>query len=776
MRCQQNPDTFIYFIQSVSPIESMYTGSGHPEDKTGETMGGFTECETWIKTIIGASPIPQFIIDGDHRVLFWNRALEKYSGMKAGDILRTKDHWRAFYSYERPCLADLLIDGLEDRIPEYYPGKYKKSTFPEDAYEATDFFPLLGETGTWLNFTAALIRDEKGVIIGAVETLDDVTGRKQAEEELIKSEKKYRSLFELANDAIFLHTLTTDHKPGRILEANQVALRMLGYEKDELLKMGPPDIVPPEFHNQLKDIVRQSKTKDTFIFETIFLRKDGTKVPVETSTHLVDYDGKKIWISNIRDLTERKKAEEALNYSEKKYRNIVENISDVILTIDPKGIITYINPVIWDLYGYTPDEITGKMFLKFIHPEDLPKATEGFQQRLKGKFVENTLRVLSKDGSERYVRTIPTPIIHDGEVKGLNYIMTDLTERIRAEEALRMSEKKYRNLVENISDVIFTLNPEGVITYMSPVIERIYGYKPDEATGQRFDRFIHPDDLPMVEELFSHYLKGEQVSKDVYVRAVAGDGSTRYVRANTTVITDEDDIREFNFVITDLTERKKAEEALTTINNKLNMLSSVTRHDILNAINAVRGYLEMSEDFVEDPTLREYIEKEEEAVDAIQHQIEFTRYYQDIGMKEPGWQNVSEIIKSAAESLDTGGIKIDCFPDGLEIFCDPLIEKVFYNLIDNSIRHGEHVTEISLSYMTEGENLVITYRDNGAGISDEDRKTLFRKGFGKNTGLGLFLSREILAITSIEISETGKEGEGVNFRITVPKDSYRFKE
>ena len=230
-----------------------------------------------------------------------------------------------------------------------------------------------------------------------------------------------------------------------------------------------------------------------------------------------------------------------------------------------------------------------------------------------------------------------------------------------------------------------------------------------------------------------------------------------------------------------LIRRKQTEEALTgseyrfrEANNKLNMLSSITRHDILNMIMVIRGYLELSEDLEKDPVLQGYIEKEKDAVDVIQHQIEFTRYYQDIGLKEPMWNNAGKLADTAAKILNPEEIKFENLLNGIEILADPLIEKVFYNLTENSLRHGGHVTSIGFSYLEKEDGLVISYRDNGAGISGKDRERLFKRRFGMNTWPGLLLSREILSITNIKITENGTEGEGVNFEINIPKGSFRF--
>ena len=137
----------------------------------------------------------------------------------------------------------------------------------------------------------------------------DITGRRQAEEALRKNEEKFRHVFDWANDAIMLHTLTTKEVPGRFIDVNQVACHILGYSRDELFTRGPPDIVPAEFHPQLEEIVRQAEIKVSVVFETWFLRKDGTTFPVESSGHLITYGGKKIWISHIRDIRGRRQAE-----------------------------------------------------------------------------------------------------------------------------------------------------------------------------------------------------------------------------------------------------------------------------------------------------------------------------------------------------------------------------------------------------------------------------------------------------------------------------------
>jgi PAS domain S-box-containing protein len=229
-------------------------------------------------------------------------------------------------------------------------------------------------------------------------------------------------------------------------------------------------------------------------------------------------------------------------------------------------------------------------------------------------------------------------------------------------------------------------------------------------------------------------------------------------------------------IIRDISDRKKTEQALQQALKKLNMLSSITRHDILNQIMGLRLFLELTRDREKDPEIIEFLTKGDLAADSIRRQIEFTRYYQDLGVQVPVWYDVAEIFLSAVSQLPLGEIRVDVQVSGLEVYADPLIEKVFYNLMENTLRHGDHVTSVELFAEQRPDGVLITYTDNGSGIPEADKKKLFLRGFGKHTGLGLFLSREILSITGISISETGTPGTGVRFEIHVPKDVCRLKE
>ena len=238
----------------------------------------------------------------------------------------------------------------------------------------------------------------------------------------------------------------------------------------------------------------------------------------------------------------------------------------------------------------------------------------------------------------------------------------------------------------------------------------------------------------------------------------------------------EEDLKRLNSDLSDeVAERKAAEEALMLANKKISMIASVTRHDIKNQLLALRGFLELTEEQVQDPVLLSYIAREKRAAETIARQVEFSKNYEDLGVAAPDWQDLSLVIRAARGGValpENITISIDLPP--VQVYSDRLIEKVFYNLMDNTLRHAGPVTMIRISFEASGSGAEIVYEDDGTGIAQSERLHLFRKGVGKNTGLGLFLSREILAITGLSIREEPVTGKGVRFVIAVPEGKYRM--
>jgi signal transduction histidine kinase len=190
---------------------------------------------------------------------------------------------------------------------------------------------------------------------------------------------------------------------------------------------------------------------------------------------------------------------------------------------------------------------------------------------------------------------------------------------------------------------------------------------------------------------------------------------------------------------------------------------------------ALKGYLGISSKYPDDPVkIAECIKKEMAIVRTIENQINLTRIFEGMGEKEPVWQPVFPLIKKAMSAFLMIDVTVDFDGADIEVLADPMFGKVFTNLLDNSIRHGQRVTGIQVSSHQSGKDRVVVWEDNGIGVAADEKERIFGQGFGKNTGLGLFLTREILSLTGITITETGEPGKGARFEITVPDRQYRF--
>ncbi|MFA6225629.1 MAG: HAMP domain-containing sensor histidine kinase [Methanoregula sp.] len=206
---------------------------------------------------------------------------------------------------------------------------------------------------------------------------------------------------------------------------------------------------------------------------------------------------------------------------------------------------------------------------------------------------------------------------------------------------------------------------------------------------------------------------------------------------------------------------------------KLQIVGSVTRHDVLNQLTAIVGYNELLAMMVEDPKQRSFIEKEKLSLDKIHRQFMFAKDYQNIGVEPPRWQVLKNVIHRAMEDADLKTIRVTDLTDGASVYADTLLEKVFSNMFENTRRHSGAVTEIRISVSRKASVVVLVVEDNGTGIPVDDKAKIFERGFGKGTGWGLFLAMEILLFTGMTIKETGEPGKGSRFEILILQDHFR---
>jgi PAS domain S-box-containing protein len=320
--------------------------------------------------------------------------------------------------------------------------------------------------------------------------------------------------------------------------------------------------------------------------------------------------------------------------------------------------------------------------------------------------------------------------------------------------------------------MIWEIDLQGKFLYVSPMIQTIMGYTPEEIIGRSITDLVMEQGKSLAMQELTRDVSSVGSLSPLEMHARHRNGHYMILEVRPARMTGTDGkLKGFHGVAVDITERRRAEDALRLANRQLNLLSGITRHDILNKISVILGFLKIAEKRFKDPALVDLLKKMESATTTIRSQIEFTRVYQNLGTQEPQWIDLDTIMPHLHVPAK---ISLSSDVQGVLVFADPMLEKVFFNLLDNSIRHGQRVTEIQVSSHQSGEDLVVVWEDNGIGIAENEKERIFERGFGKNTGLGMFLVREILSLTGIFIKETGVPGKGAQLEIRVPKGAYRF--
>ena len=393
-----------------------------------------------------------------------------------------------------------------------------------------------------------------------------------------------------------------------------------------------------------------------------------------------------------------------------------------------------------------------------------------------GKGREEVVIEALNNGADFYLQKGGNPVAQFTELsKKIHYAVS----RKRAEEALRKSEANYRLLADNGSDTIWRMRLDGKFTYHSPAVMKLRGYTPEEANAVSMEQTFCPESLSVIRTKF-----GEEAEKPMSERwmdqilelqIVRKDGSAVWTEVSIQAVRDEvGTVIGLQGSTRDITERKRVETALRESNKKLGILFGISRQDINRQLSILTENLRILQRKQTDKVHDEYLRKISTAVRGISGLVRFTSEYERIGVNESIWLECRTTVDAAAKQAPLGKVMVkNDLPAGMEIFADPLVVRVFVNLMENAVRFGGTITTIRFTAMESGKDYLIVCEDDGVGIPAAEKTKIFRQGFGKNTGLGLFLAMEILSITGITIHENGEPGKGARFEITVPRGMFR---
>jgi len=588
----------------------------------------------------------------------------------------------------------------------------------------------------------------------------------QKEQQIRESEEKYRIFVETANEGIWaidagFNTTFVNRKMQEIF----------GYTVREMTGRPVWDFVPPDDAESMKQVLLERRTGIPGRYQRRWVRKDGSIVWCLTSaTPLFSPDGTFMGSFGLfTDITERMRMDDTLRESEKKYATVVEQSQDGIF-IAQDGRLVFHNRAFSTMTGYPGAELEGKGIAELIAPEDRELVMTRHQERLDGRTPPETYEfsVLYRDGETRVpVKMSIAPGTVHGKPATIGTLHNMMEER-RRESVLRESEERYRSIIENIHEGFIRTDNEGCILMASPSAVRMLGYDtPDDIVGMPIVAFYR---LPDTRQVMLDRIREHRRIDGYQIEFRKKDGSSFWGSLDAHFVCGKDgEVLGTEALIRDISEHRAMESAVKEANRKLNLLNSITRHDVKNQIAVLLGYADIAATDVPADEVGGYLARIRDVARKISQLIDCTGTYQELGVHSPGWFNVGDIVNQVGMPQVRTGDHCDQY----EIFSDPMLERVFFNLFDNAVRHGGNVTEIKVQCRESPAGLTIVVSDNGAGIPETDKEKIFERGYGRNTGYGLFLAREILAITGISIRETGTVGEGARFEILVPEGAFR---
>jgi PAS domain S-box-containing protein len=657
----------------------------------------------------------------------------------------------------------------------------------------------------WLLDQAMLIRDESGKPKEITGTWLDITEHKRAKEELIVAEAKYEDLYENAPDMF----VSVEPSNGKIIRCNQTFAATVGYTKEEIIGRPVFEMYHPDCMEEVRKVYRWFvETGEVHGAELQLKRKDGRTIEVSLNASAIrDEQGKTLRSrSTLRDVSDRNRAEKALRESEERYRRLAENAYDLIAEVDHEGRFVYVSPNYREGLGYEPENLLGKICFEFVHPDDLEAAQRAFQNMIPSQPIAvRPVRFRHQDGSWRWMENAgSTFATASGEVRTVA-ISRDITERKRAEDALRKNEERYRLLAENAGDLVAELNTEGLYEYVSPSYQTVLGYAPDELLGRSPFERMHPDDRERMRATVERIVASGIPETPIY-RSRRRDGEWRWLEGYGRALTTASGDTHLLVVIRDITERRRVEEEQRRLEaqmqqtqklESLGVLAGGIAHDFNNLLVPILGNAHLAEaELAPDSPARRFIERVKTVALRASGLTNALLAYAGRGKLATQHLDICQLLREMGELLHTAisrktEIRYD-FPDSLPpIEGDPAqLRQVILNLITNAseafgdeagvVTVGAGTIDADRRYLSEthlgsglpeGSYVYLDVGDTGCGMDEETRAKIFDPFFTTKfagRGLGLAALVGIVRAHRGTLKVDSEPGWGTGFRLLFP--------
>lgn len=546
---------------------------------------------------------------------------------------------------------------------------------------------------------------------------------------------------------------------GTHVYVNQSATKLLGYTTEELLKMHFSKLLFKEDLQEKMGNFAKLREIGSFREEVQLKCKNGDSVLVDLNAVKLP---NKTLIGFCDDITEKRKLQEELQTKYESLEKVAENMDAGLVILGKDYRVIWSNSKLRKR-GFLPNQ---KCFQAVDRTDTCPDC--GIKKILEQNLpreVHDYKHVKSSSWSQ--LRSTPLKD-KNGNITAVLELEIPITERKKTEELLKETNQVVNSIINSTEDVIYAVDEKFNFIYANEALAKIVGCSPDKMIGENLWSFFPKCVNTKLEENLRKALDRKEKQTFVW----QGIYNKRYQEF--TIFPFERGIAVF---AKDITEQKKAQSEiereqvkLHVANEKLKVVGSLTRHDVKNQNSAIKAHVYLLKKLVgANPALRQHLEGIESAVNQSERIFEFSRMYEQIGAEEPSRVDVGESFAEAIK-LQSESSKLSFANDckGLQVMADSMLRQLFYNLIDNSLKHGQKVTQVKLRYQRNKDAIKIIYEDNGAGIAKENKNRIFSGFTTGGSGLGLKLVKKMIEAYGWSIEENGVPEKGARFEIAIP--------